>query len=62
LRFFAAGLTDRTFAFGFDVAFGLAFDFEMAGRDLAFAGARFAAGFPCLGFAEAGFTDAVFLP
>jgi hypothetical protein len=59
LRFFAAALADRTFAF----AFGLAFDFEMAGRDLAFAGERFAgADLACLRFIGAGFAGAVFLP
>jgi len=56
LCFFAAALADRTFTFG------LAFDFEMARRDFAFAGARFSAAFACLGFARAGFTGAVFLP
>jgi hypothetical protein len=58
LCFFLAALARRDFAF----AFGLAFDFEMAGRDLVFAGASFAADFACLRFAGTGFTGAVFLP
>ena len=60
LCFFAAALAGGAFCFAF--AFGLAFDFEMAGRDLAFAGAGFGADFACLSFAGTGFTGAVFLP
>ena len=56
LRFLVAALVGR------DFGFGLAFDFAMAERDLAFAGARFAADFPCLSFAEEAFAGAVFLP
>ncbi len=56
LCFFAGTLADRTFAVG------LAFGFTMAECDLAFAGARFSAGFASLSFGETSFAGAVFLP